>query len=209
MLATSSLNFTHDSGVHLSFPSLKVEAGEAVAIVGASGSGKTSWLHILAGLLKPESGSCTLHGISYTDLQGQKLDRFRGSHIGFVFQEPTFVQALTVADNIRLAGAFTAKHWNNELVQQQAKEVGIDEQLDRMPATLSTGQKQRVALLRALIHEPALILADEPTSGLDDRNAEHVGHMLQQELEKKRSVLVIATHDPRLLRLFHHKYELV
>lgn len=180
----------------LDFPDINLTSGESLLILGKSGSGKTTLLNLLSGLLKPASGKVMLDGVEISNLSGQKLDLFRGQHIGIVFQKPHLIAALNVKQNLELAHFFGKKQGQN--LDQLLKELGIDNKAKSAVMTLSEGEAQRVSIARALANSPKLILADEPTSSLDDENTEKVVNLLKNQASKIGAALIIVTHDQRV-----------
>ena len=194
MLLTQNLQFRHPGGPLLSFPDLSVGTGETLLVLGPSGCGKTTLLHLLAALLRPASGSITVGDTELEKLSPTRADRFRGQHIGMVHQQTPFVAALTVGENIRLSPFARERAAAEKLAQR----LGIGELWHRMPAGLSVGERQRMAIARALVTQPRLILADEPTSALDRTHCDTVVALLQEQAAEHGAALVIVTHDERL-----------
>jgi putative ABC transport system ATP-binding protein len=193
---TQSLQFAHPGQPMLVFPDITLSSGESLLILGKSGSGKTTLLNLLSGLLKPASGQVMLDGIVFSDLSGQKLDLFRGQHIGIVFQKPHLIAALNVKQNLELAHFFGKKQGQN--LDQLLRDLGIEKKAKSAVMTLSEGEAQRVSIARALANSPKLILADEPTSSLDDGNTEKVVNLLKNQASKIGAALIIVTHDQRV-----------
>lgn len=204
MLHTSALTFSYKNGKDFKYPPLFCSAEKPLMITGQSGSGKTTLLQLLAGLLKPDKGLIRIHGQYMTSLSGPALDKFRGQHISVVYQQPHFMSALTVRDNIALAPSFSGNHVPQYEIEKLATELGIEDQLHQLPSSLSAGEKQRVAIARALINKPILLLADEPTSSLDDENARKVTELLLTHSVRNGVALVIATHDQRVKDFLEH-----
>lgn len=198
MLKTSSLRFSYNQQTEFRFPDIEMSEGEDLLILGESGIGKTTLLHLIAGLLRPVSGTVELMGTVLNDLSSTKLDRFRGKHIGLVFQRPHFVQALTVQENMALVQYLAGKHQDKDRIKLVLENLGIGHKLRDKPHNLSQGEQQRAAIALALINNPELLLADEPTSSLDDKNAERVAVLLQEQAKASNAQLIIITHDKRL-----------
>src|SRR6266568_1601748 len=179
--------------------SLHVAAGEVVAVMGPSGSGKSMLLNLIAGLDRPTSGTVAVAGRRIDNLSESGLARFRARHVGIIFQFFNLLDDLTVADNVllpaQLAGASRrqARARAGELLAR----LGIDKQRDAYPARLSGGQRQRVAIARALVNAPELLLADEPTGALDTTTGLEIGQLLRH-LNEGGQTLVLVTHDPAL-----------
>lgn len=174
---------------------LDVAAGEKLAITGESGSGKSTFLHLAAGMDLPDAGTVELLGEHVNRLAEPERTRFRARHIGLVFQDYNLIESLSAGENIELVGWLTGKPASVEDIRRLAGELGISELLNRRPDQLSGGQQQRVAIARALIHEPSLVLADEPTGSLDQASAEQVMQVLSQSVAARGCALVLVTHS--------------
>lgn len=194
MLKTKNLTFQYKNGQPFRFPDVTVATGEDLLILGESGCGKTTLLHLLAGLLKPQSGEIWIDNTNIANLSPTKMDNFRGQHIGLVYQKSYFIESLTVLDNL-LISPFSP---NKDKAISIAKRLKIDKLLHKLPSKLSVGEQQRATIARALINEPTLILADEPTSALDHTNCEAVVQLLKEQATASNASLVIVTHDDRL-----------
>ena len=204
MLQATDLTYAHRAGDVLTFPDLHCQTGEHWLLLGASGSGKTTYLQLLAGMLTPRSGSIRLGDTRLDQLSGAKLDRFRGRNIGMVFQRSHFVAALTVRENLMLAQSLAGVPEDEKRLVGYLQQLGIGDKLNRLPHQLSQGEQQRVAIARALVNDPLLLLADEPTSALDDHNAEEVIRLLQLSARNTKATLLIVTHDKRLENRLPH-----
>jgi putative ABC transport system ATP-binding protein len=176
---------------------LTVEDGEFVAIMGPSGSGKSSLLNVLATLQQPTSGEVYVNQQDITQLNDSDLAQFRGETLGFIFQEYNLIDSLSVYDNIALPLTLQRVPVStiDQAVQQVADLLNLTAQLDKLPATLSGGQKQRAAAARALVHQPALIFADEPTGALDSANARELMQYLADMHAQKGISILMVTHD--------------
>jgi len=179
---------------------LHIAAGEIVAITGASGAGKTTLLQIIGTLDKPDSGSLTLSGTDVLGLKGNKLSKFRNEKIGFVFQFHNLLPEFSALENVMIPGMIAGK--SSTLLTQEATELltrlGLKDRLHHPPATMSGGEQQRVAVARALINRPAIVLADEPSGNLDSANAKAL-HELFFELRAERGhTFIIVTHNEQL-----------
>ncbi len=208
MLTTKELRFSFENKIDFHFPDLYCEAEDTLLITGISGKGKTTLLHLLGGLLRPQSGSVFIDDENITTLSSKKLDEFRGRHIGIVLQKSYFVEALSVLDNVVLASWLATGQKAVEKAVELLQQLDLGEQLHKLPSRLSIGQQQRVSIARALINEPKLILADEPTSSLDDINTEKVAFMLSELARKYHAALLIVTHDQRLKKHFNNQINL-
>jgi lipoprotein-releasing system ATP-binding protein len=196
MLQASNIEFYYNSNQKFQIPDINLKSGEQLLIIGKSGSGKTTILNILGGLLKPLSGEVKINGTSVYSLSGGQLDKFRGKNIGIIFQKPHILSALNVEENLKLANFFAGE--KSDLINPLLQELGIFEKRKANINTLSEGEAQRVSIARALVNNPKLILADEPTASLDDENASNVVRLLQQQAIKYNAVLIIVTHDQRV-----------
>ena len=191
--------------------SLTVEEGEFIAITGESGSGKSTFLHIAAGLDTPDSGSVRLLGKDIVNMKTDELCRFRGKHTGFVFQSHRLVPYLTALENILLP--ISASGGDRSRVEHRLEllidRLSLGERLNHLPRELSGGQQQRVAIARALIHYPMVLFADEPTGNLDRKNAEDVTNLLVSLRDELKQTLVIVTHDEALADKADRAYRMV
>ena len=180
--------------------SLKLFAGESIAIMGASGEGKTTLLHILGTLEKPDQGSVKINGENIADISSDKI---RNQSIGFIFQAYHLLDDLSVIDNILMPARIGRKKiTKNSPVYQRAldliKEVDLEDRACFPVKLLSGGEKQRVAIARALCNDPDLILADEPSGNLDFKNSSHIHELLFTSVKKRNKALIVVTHDKEL-----------
>jgi len=189
----------------LRLPSWSVEAAAHSLVLGASGSGKSTLLHIIAGLLHPSEGGITIRGQRLSGLSGREVDAFRGRHLGIVLQTFHLIAALSLRDNLCLAQSLAGKMHDAERVDRLLDQVGIAHLSRQKPTLISQGERQRAAIARALVNEPALLLADEPTSALDDDNAEKVVELLLEQATRSGTTLIVATHDKRITGHFEQQ----
>jgi ABC-type lipoprotein export system ATPase subunit len=207
MIEITDMHFRYDEGdFRLSVPGLRVEDGERVAVVGPSGSGKTTLLNLIAGIARPQSGEIVTAGHKLAVLDDGATRNFRIENIGLVFQEFELLEYLDVLDNVLLPYRINSSLKLDAAVRQRAvdllESVGIGDMLDRYPDQLSQGERQRVAVCRALLVNPALLLADEPTGNLDPANKGRVLDILIDYANENDATLVTVTHDSDLLGRF-------
>lgn len=205
MIQTTGLTFSYKNGDSMVFPDIHCKAGETSLILGPSGCGKTTLLHLMGGLMKPDRGSVNIHDIDIVSLSGARRDKFRGQHIGLVFQQPHFVESLSVGENLKLAQRLAGQPVSDSQVEELLEQLGVQNKKNKKPAELSAGEQQRVTIARAVINRPAVVLADEPTSALDDRNCRSVVELLEKMAKQNGSALVVVTHDHRLTDFFPNK----
>lgn len=180
---------------------MRVERGELVGLVGASGSGKTSLLNILGCLDRPSSGTVHFNGRDLFAMNDAALTRFRASTLGFVFQSFNLFELLSASENVEypLELKGLAAPARRQLAREALRRVGLEGKGERRPDQLSGGEKQRVAIARALVHRPDLVLADEPTANLDSDTSERIVALLCELNRELGATFVIATHDPALI----------
>jgi len=208
MVRINGLTYNYSSEIQLRFPDFSLSKGEQALILGQSGCGKTTLLHLLSGLLQPNSGNVDVENENISKMSGARLDNFRGANIGIVFQTPHFIEALTVKENLTLAQTLAGKSKNVDKVKTLLADLGVESKLNAKLNALSVGEKQRISIARALVNSPALILADEPTSALDDKNCDAVLKLVREQAKKHNSTLLIVTHDNRLKDQFDKRIEL-
>lgn len=178
--------------------SLSVAKGEFVAIMGTSGSGKTTLLNIMSTLDKPSSGEVTINGKNIAKLKKNQMADFRAKKIGFIFQDFNLLDNLTARENIALPLSLQGVKSSeiDSKVDKIAAKLNISEVLEKYPAAISGGQKQRVAAARALVHEPAILMADEPTGALDSKSSRALLDTMELLNEKDQVSILMVTHDP-------------
>ena len=207
ILSSHGLSIEYGSN-KIMFPDLNINKGEHHLIIGESGSGKTSLLNVLGGILQPSSGKVEISGIDISQLKKTKLDSFRGNVLGFVFQTPHFVNSLNVIDNL----LFTQYVSGNKILKSEAisflNKVGLKHKVNSKIPNLSEGEKQRVSIVRGLLNSPKIILADEPTSALDDSSCKKVIDLMRDLANEIGATLLIVTHDKRLKDQFERRVEL-
>ncbi len=208
MLETRGLKFNYSVNEKLIFPDITCKAGEHWLLLGQSGSGKTTLLQLLAGLRTPKAGFVSIDNTNINQLGAAQLDRFRGKHIGIVFQQSHFVRSLTVKENLALAQRLAGVKVNYARISTILEALNVNHKLQEKPEELSVGEQQRVAIARAIINQPNIILADEPTSALDDTNTARVLELLKEQATMVNAVLLIVTHDNRLKTEFDKQIQL-
>ncbi len=192
--------------------SLEIAAGDAIAVVGPSGSGKSTLLNIMGALDRPSTGTVRLAGTDLAQLGDQELSRIRNREIGYVFQLHYLLPHLTVLENVQVPSLPMGPEADSSDVRNRAvqllERVGLGEHLDHFPAQLSGGELQRVAVVRALINRPKLLLADEPTGSLDRAASQNLGELLVRLNREEGTTLVVVTHSEELAGLLDPVYAL-
>ncbi|MEJ2085891.1 MAG: ABC transporter ATP-binding protein [Acidobacteriota bacterium] len=207
MISITDLQFRYPEGdFALRVPELEVAAGEQVAVIGPSGSGKTTLLNLIAGIRLPQKGVVQTAGTEVCALGDEKRREFRICRLGLVFQEFELLEYLNVLDNVllpyRISSALQLTSEVRSRAETLAEEVGVADKLKRYVAHLSQGERQRVAICRALLSQPQVILADEPTGNLDPTNKGRVLDILFEFAKRQQATLVTVTHDYDLLPRF-------
>ncbi|MBI4750331.1 MAG: ABC transporter ATP-binding protein [Acidobacteria bacterium] len=189
-------------------PSFSLAAGEQVALLGESGQGKTTLLHLLAGILTPTEGQVVLGGTDLTRLSEAARDRFRAEKIGYIFQNIHLLPAFTAQENLELGMLFAHRKHSAARAKELLTKVGLAERLNFYPGELSAGQQQRVGIARALANQPVLVLADEPTSALDANNRETALDLMQNLCREQNTALLVVTHDQQVAARFSRIWQL-
>lgn len=208
MLSTQKLTFSYSPQVAFRFPDIQASVDSPTLIVGNSGKGKTTLLHLLGMLLSPQSGTIEIDGQNIAGFSNEEITRYRAEKIGIVFQQPHFVSSLNVLDNLLISNYLGNKKQDTQKAKKLANELGFEHLLNNKINRLSGGEQQRVGIARALMNEPKILLADEPTSSLDDENCERVINLLTQQTQAVGAALIIVTHDGRLKERFAKRVEL-
>lgn len=198
MITSKNLQFSYSPQKRFSFPDIKCDDNEALLILGQSGRGKTTFLHLLALLLKPDSGNIYIDNKELSDLSFSARTNIRAKSLGIIYQRAHFVSALSVLDNILLSNYLSGHKQNTEKAVHLAEQLGFADHLHKKTTQLSQGEQQRVSIARALMNNPNVILADEPTSSLDDNNCQKVVELLKKQAFSIGASLVVVTHDQRL-----------
>ena len=199
-----SKSFTQ-RGLVLNNLCLDVDEGDSIAIMGPSGSGKTTLMNIVGLLDKPDSGEISFRGASIANFTDDESAVYRSRNIGFVFQDHLLLPHLTVSENIYLP-LLAAKYSENELdekesyIQKLMNKTGIHDLADKHPFRISGGEAQRVALIRALVNSPSILLADEPTGSLDEKNADNLGELILEMNKELGITILLATHSSDLAK---------
>lgn len=178
--------------------SFSVEKGEFLAIIGPSGSGKSTLLHILGGVDVPTSGSVVINQTDISNLDETALANFRRRQIGLIYQFYNLIPILTVQENLTLPLLLDGRKPDKKQIDTLVKRLGLENRLDHLPNQLSGGQQQRVSIGRALVNNPALMLADEPTGNLDSENSKEIISLLRQFNKEFNQTVIIITHDEKI-----------
>ncbi len=208
MFSIQNLTHAYDSAAALQVASWHAEQGAQWLMLGPSGSGKTTLLHVLAGILRPTAGQVTVADQDVLALTPSALDRFRGKQVGIVLQRLHLIGSLSVMNNLLLAQYLAGAAQDAARVREVLGSLDMADKAHARPHELSHGQAQRVAVARAVVNKPRLLLADEPTSNLDDTRCLQVLDLLQAQALACGATLVIATHDQRIKARVANHYEL-
>ena len=212
IVKTVNLTKTYDSGVKvraLSEVNFELEKGDLIAIIGDSGSGRSTLLHLLAGVDKPTSGEIYIQDMDITKLGKEELTIFRRRNIGVIYQFFNLIPNISVRKNILLPLLLDNKREDKKYFDEIIRTLGIEEKLDRFPKQLSGGEQQRVAIARSLITRPAIILADEPTGNLDRKNSEEISSLFRLVNKRFKSTIIIITHDEKVANSCDRVYKMV
>lgn len=207
MLSVQKVKYQYQGGETLSFNDLEIAKGKKVLITGNSGTGKTTLLHLLAGILTPSSGEIRQNNVIINHLQPKERDKFRGKNTGMIFQKHVFLEGMSMRKNLLLASGLTGQKASvNEHLNNLLNQLDILDLQNKKPSELSQGELQRFSIVRALALQPTWVLADEPTSSLDDKNCKNFVELINKV--GSESGWVIATHDKRLKDHFETVYSL-
>jgi putative ABC transport system ATP-binding protein len=186
----------------LDIPEFDVDEAEQVVLRGESGGGKTTLLHLISGLVQPDSGSIRLEGVELTGFSEAKRDRIRASKMGYVFQTFNLLPAFTALENVRLAMTFARRSVDGSRAKDLLARVGLSDRMHYLPSQLSVGQQQRVSVARALVNRPKLLLADEPTANVDPANQSRIVELIQSTCSEERVALLLVTHSDEVSKRF-------
>ena len=201
MIRTEGLSYHYRKGSALVFDDVDVPQGAVLLLTGASGSGKSTWLALVAGLLVPAAGTLKIAGQELGSMSKIAADAWRAANVGFLPQKLHLSAALTVQQNLAMAQWAANQAQDDARIMTALRALGVEALAQRKPSQLSGGQAQRVALARAVLMQPRIILADEPTASLDDDSAANAVQLLQATAKQHHATLVIATHDARVATL--------
>ena len=185
--------------------SLKIEKGDFCTVLGPSGAGKSTLLHLIGGLIRPDSGSITYNNRDIYQMSGQELDNYRRKHLGFMFQQFYLMPYLTVLDNIKLA--ISNENNKSGIIDYFLQKCNLTELIHKYPSELSVGEKQRTAFIRAIISNPAILLADEPTGNLDPANSKILLSLIL-DFNKNGGTVLLVSHDPDTLKFSNKRITL-
>jgi len=197
VLQTQSLKYQYASGRPLVFPNIHFQNEDPALILGESGCGKTTLLHLIAGLRTPSEGNVQLGETNLYSLTTSERDAFRGENIGVVFQTSHFIPSLSVLENIMMPLYLNSHRQDENKVKTYLEKVSLFHKAFQPIGSLSVGEQQRIAIIRSIIHEPQWIFADEPTSALDNKNADQVISLLMDMTRTVNAQLIVVTHDNR------------
>ncbi|MDR1161199.1 MAG: ATP-binding cassette domain-containing protein [Tannerellaceae bacterium] len=198
-LVTENIQYSYHQDRVFRFPDILCEKGEHLLITGQSGCGKTTLLHLIAGLLRPDKGAVYVRGKEITRMKNKDLDRHRGREVGIVFQIPHFIKSLTAEENLLMPTFLSRLPVDKAYLDTLFESLHIAHCRSSRTNEMSQGELQRLSIARAVVNKPSLILADEPTSSLDDTNCREAISLLRSQSEKLQAGLVIVTHDKRLI----------
>jgi lipoprotein-releasing system ATP-binding protein len=205
MITSKNLQFSYSGQKHFKFPDISCGDNETLLILGQSGKGKTTFLHLLALLLKPSSGEIHIANEQASGISSFEATQVRAKNIGIIYQRAHFTSSLSVEDNILLPNYFAGQKQDRDKAHFLAHELGFADHLAKKTNQLSQGEQQRVSIARALMNNPNVILADEPTSSLDDDNCRKVIDLLKTQSAQIGASLVVVTHDQRLKDEFENR----
>ena len=186
----------------LDVPEYRVGAGELAVLIGPSGGGKTTLLHIIAGITKPDTGKVRLGGVEITRYSESGRDRVRAAKLGYVFQTFNLLPAFTALENVVLGMTFGLGKRNIQRAKELMDRVGLSHRMHSKPSTMSVGEQQRVAVARALANKPQLLLADEPTANIDPKHQQQIVDLIKQSCREENIAMVMVTHAMEVAEQF-------
>ncbi len=179
-----------------------IGAGEQVVLRGESGGGKTTLLHLISGLVRADSGSIQMDGTELTTFSESTRDRIRAAKMGYIFQTFNLLPAFTALENVRLGMTFARKKLDGARAKELIRLVGLEDRMHYLPGQMSVGQQQRVAVARALVNKPRLLLADEPTANIDPKNQDRIIELIQTACRQENVALLLVTHSDEISKRF-------
>ncbi|TNE30621.1 MAG: ATP-binding cassette domain-containing protein [Bacteroidetes bacterium] len=197
-LSWNSLSYTYDGRTTLSFPDGVVHRGEMIAVIGNSGSGKSTWMQLLSGILAIQEGNILYGTTSLLRKSETQRDKLRSQHVGLIFQKNHFLNDLSVQDNLMLPSYAVRQKPDVSFITEHAEKLSVSHLLQSKPSECSVGELQRLSILRTLSTKPSFILADEPTSALDDVNASAILDIFETISKEQNIGILIVTHDQRV-----------
>ena len=205
MVQIENLTYQYNKrGPVLSFPNITLDKGKNLLILGESGIGKTTLLHLLAGLIQPTTGKILINQINLNSLKNFQLDQFRGKNIGLAFQKKYAIESLNVINNLKARLFFSKVVVSDKQIEILLKQLDLSDLKESKVSELSEGQLQRLGIALSVIHNPKVILVDEPTSSLDDKNCKIVIELLKKHAKQTNANLIVITHDNRIKPLFQN-----
>lgn len=186
----------------LDVPHFSMDRSEQVVLRGESGGGKTTFLHVISGLVPADSGSIQLEGVELTGFSEARRDRIRAAKMGYVFQTFNLLPAFTALENVRLGMTFGGKKIESERATELLRRVGLEQRMHYLPSQLSVGQQQRVSVARALANRPILLLADEPTANVDPANQDRIIELIAETCREESVALLLVTHSDAVAKRF-------
>ncbi len=196
-----------ESNLVVNIPDFAMKAGEQVALQGSSGCGKTTFLNLIAGILKADKGQILIEGQNIVTLSEAKRDSLRALKLGYIFQTFNLLQGYTALENVAL-GMMFGPGVNLDFAQDLLSKVGLEDRFHYYPRQLSIGQQQRVAVARALANQPAIVLADEPTGNLDFRHGQEAIELIQSICAENEAALLLVSHDENILSKFDQRKQM-
>ena len=181
----------------------EIDSGQQIAVSGDSGSGKTTFLNLISGIIRPDSGNIFINETDITKLSESKTDRFRAKNIGYIFQTFNLLQGYTALENVLIGMMFSGRS-DRKVSENALAKAGLSGKFNSKPSELSVGEQQRVSVARAIVNSPGLILADEPTANLDTENSKIVIQLIKEICNEKNISLITVTHDPLIIENFRN-----